>query len=256
MDQHNAVKLAPVVSAVGDRGDRWVLFDGDNTLWHVEALYDHARSELVHCIEASGADANEIEAFQRLEDKRLFEKLGYSAARFATSFENTMRRFVPGATVAQLSCARHLAQSVFERPAEIDPDALGVLSCLRGSHHLALITAGERWVQERRVAEFHCADMFDVIQIVERKTATVFRKLAADLAIGVEHSWVVGDSLRSDIMPALAVGLNAILIANHNWIEVEHAENRPSHLNMVHRLGDVLPIIVRAGHEIPAPAHS
>jgi len=254
MDQHNLVKSARAISAVGERGDRRVLFDGDNTLWHIEALYDHARSELVHYIEASGAHTNEIEAFQRLEDKRLFEELGYSATRFATSFENTMRRFVPDASAEQLDCARHLARSVFERPAAIDPDAHGVLSCLRSSHHLALVTAGERWVQERRLAAFHYADMFDVIQIVERKTAMVFRRLAADLAIGMEQSWVVGDSLRSDIMPALEVGLNAILIASHNWIEVEHAQDRPSHLKVVKRLGDVLPIIVTAALETPAPA--
>lgn len=256
MDEHNPAKLARAVSDVGQRGDRWALFDGDNTLWHTEALYDHARSELVHYIGASGADASKIEAFQRLEDKRLFEELGYSATRFATSFENTMRRFVPGATVTQLSCARHLAQSVFERPAEIDPDAAGVLSCLRSSHQLGLITAGERWVQERRLAAFRYADVFDIIQIVERKTAMVFRKLVADLAIGVEQSWGVGDSLRSDIMPALEVGLNAILVTNHNWIEVERAQNQPSHLKVVDRLGDVLPIIVTAEREIPAPAHS
>jgi putative hydrolase of the HAD superfamily len=222
---------------------------------HLEALYDHARDELVRYIGASGADAGAIEAFQRLEDKRLFEELGYSATRFATSFENTLRRFVPDASVAQLGCARHFAQSVFERPAEVDPDASEVLSCLRSSHHLALVTAGERWVQERRLAAFRYTDMFDVIRIVEQKTAVLFRKLSADLAIETGRPWVVGDSLRSDIMPALGAGMNAILIANHNWIEVELLENRPDSLNVVTRLGDVLPIIVTAGIETPAPAH-
>jgi putative hydrolase of the HAD superfamily len=255
MKQRNPAKIKPAVSAIEEKGDRWVFFDGDNTLWHIEALYDHARKELVRYIGESGADAAEIDDFQRLEDKRLFEELGYSATRFATSFENTLRWFVPGATTTQLGRARRLAQSVFEMPAEIDPDTLGVLSCLRSSHHLALVTAGERWVQERRLAAFRYSNMFDIIQIVERKTALLFRELAADLAIGVQQSWVVGDSLRSDIMPALEAGLNAVLIANHNWIEVEHVDNQPSNLKVVNRLADVVPIIVTAGHELPAPVH-
>jgi putative hydrolase of the HAD superfamily len=256
MDHPNPPNEASAASAVTDRGGRWVFFDGDNTLWHIEALYDYARGQLVDYIRKYGTDADEVESFQRLEDKRLFEEMGYSAMRFATSFENTLRRFIPDATNAQLGRARRLARSVFERPAEIDLDAPGVLSCLRKTHHLALITAGEHWVQERRIAAFRYADMFDIVQIVERKSAPFFRDLGAELGIESQRSWVIGDSLRSDVMPALEAGLNAILIANHNWVEVERAENRPSNLRVVDRLSEVLPIIITPGHEIPAPTHS
>jgi putative hydrolase of the HAD superfamily len=237
-------------------GNRWALFDGDNTLWHIEALYDRARRDLVCLVERSGANVGEIEAFQRHEDKRLYEELGYSASRFAQSFENTLLRFVPNACPAEVRDIRNLALSVFEQPAEIDPDAAGVLMSLRNSHNLGLITAGERWVQERRVAKFRFADIFDVIRIVEKKTASVFRELVADLGIATEASWVVGDSVRSDILPALDAGLNAILIANHNWIEVEREGHRPTHLKVVDRLGEVLPIIVASGLGIAEPAHS
>lgn len=234
----------------------WVLFDGDNTLWHIEALYDHAREELVRCIDPSGENAADIEAFQRAEDKRMFETLGYSATRFAKSFENTFRMFVPGAADAQREHVRSLALAVFEHPAPVDRDALQVLSELRGSHRLALITAGERWVQEKRVAAFPYRDMFQEIRIVERKTETVFRRITADLGIAVRDLWVVGDSLRSDVMPALTAGLNAILIANHNWIEVERDEVRPHNLRVVDRLGDVPLIINPPVLETPGPAHS
>jgi putative hydrolase of the HAD superfamily len=238
------------------QGDRWVLFDGDNTLWHIETLYDQARQDLVRLVIQPGANADEIEAFQRLEDKRLFMELGYSAERFAMSFEHTMREFVPHSTSEQLQYARQLARSVFERPAEIDPDAERVLRALSGTYRLALVTAGERWVQERRVAGFRYASLFDVVRIVERKTPDVFREVTTSLAINVNESWVVGDSLRSDIVPALDAGLNAILIANHNWIEIERDESRPSHLRVVDRLGDIIPIIVASGTGTPAPARA
>ena len=95
MDQPDAANVVPAISAAAEKGGRWVFFDGDNTLWHIEALYDHARHELVEYIRQFGADSDEIEEFQRLEDKRLFGELGYSATRFATSFENTLRQFIP-----------------------------------------------------------------------------------------------------------------------------------------------------------------
>lgn len=238
------------------RGKRWVLFDGDNTLWHIEALYNRARQDLVRYVAQFGAAANEIEAFQRLEDKRLFAKLGYSSERFATSFERTVGRFLTGATPEQLQYARRLALWVHEQPAEIDPDAAEVLSALRGSHNLALITAGERWVQERRLAGFRYTGSFDAVRIVERKTAALFGELAASLGIDVAASWVVGDSLRSDIVPALDAGLNAILIANLNWIEVERDAIRPKDLRVVDRLGDILPIIIGSGIGSPPPARA
>jgi putative hydrolase of the HAD superfamily len=237
-------------------GTRWILFDGDNTLWHIEMLYDQARQDLIRYVARSGVDVDEIEAFQRLEDKRLFAELGYSSARFPTSFEHTVGRFLPNATPGQMRYARRLARAVFERPAEIDPDAPRVLVALRGSYNLALITAGERWVQERRLAEFHYTNIFDAVRIVERKTAELFDELVASLAINVEESWVIGDSMKSDIIPALDAGLNAILIANRNWVEVEHDEIRPSQLRVVDRLGGILPIIAGSGIGSPTPAHA
>lgn len=254
MDQHEPASLSAPVPAAMDRG-QWVLFDGDNTLWHIEGLYDHARRELVKFISEYGADPREIEAFQRREDARLFSELGYSAARFGTSFENTVRQFIPNATTAQFERAIQVALSVFERPANIDPDAPAVLGGLRRSHHLALVTAGEHWVQERRVSAFPWAGLFDAVRIVERKTPELFRDLAKELAIDVARSWVVGDSLRSDVIPALKAGLSAILIANHNWVEVERDEMQPGNLVVVDRLRDVLPLIAAAEREIPAPAH-
>jgi putative hydrolase of the HAD superfamily len=236
--------------------NRWILFDGDNTLWHIETLYDQARQDLVRFIVRPGANEDEIEAFQRSEDKRLFAELGYSSNRFATSFEHTMRKFMPRATPEQIQYARDLARSVFDRPAEIDPDADGVLHALSGNYRLALVTAGERWVQERRVAAFRYKNCFSAVHIVERKTPDVFRELTASLAINLKESWVIGDSMRSDIIPALAAGLNAILIADHNWIEVEREGNRPGHLQVVERLGGVLSIIVASGIGIPAPEHA
>lgn len=107
--------------------DKWVLFDGDNTLWHIEVLYDRARQALVRHIERAGGRPDEVEAFQRLEDKRLFAELGYSSTRFAQSFENTLRRFVTIASNLELQNARHLALSVFEQTAEIDSDVPEVL---------------------------------------------------------------------------------------------------------------------------------
>jgi putative hydrolase of the HAD superfamily len=252
-----AVPTASLAQPTEPRGrDRWVFFDGDNTLWHIEALYDRARADLVRHIERAGGPAGEVEAFQRLEDKRLFAELGYSGARFAKSFENTMRRFLAAAPAHDIQLARQLALSVFDQAATIDPDVAEVLSGLKGHYKLGIITAGERWVQQRRVAHFQYAKDFDLIRIVEQKTPDVFRALMTELNADPLGSWVVGDSLRSDILPATAAGLNAILIANHNWVEVERDETGPSHLNVVDRLREILPILATTQTDTAAPGHA
>lgn len=232
------------------------MFDGDNTLWHIESLYDQARQNLVRFVERLGANANHVEGFQRSEDKRLFSVLGYSAERFATSFRHTLIKFFPNATEADLAHVSNMAYSVFDSPAVVDPDAPIVLGTLKLGYRLALLTAGERWVQQRRLNTFAFLRCFDFVQIVKRKNIEVFQTLVRDLDLSPEMSWVVGDSLRSDAIPALQAGLNAILVANHNWVEVERDDYHPHKLRVVDRLREVPEVIAESDVGIPVLDHS
>src|SRR5258705_13588852 len=145
-----------------------------------------------------------VEAFQRETDKKLEALYGYSASRFARSFEDTLINYLGTPEADEIRHVRRLAEDVFRTKAAIYPGVEEVLRTLRADHwKLAIITAGEEWVQKKRLSEFHLENIFDEIIIVERKSSSEFSNFCRDRKFDPVGSWVVGDSLRSDILPAI-----------------------------------------------------
>ena len=199
----------------------WVIFDGDNTLWLIEHLYDEARENLCHHLVARGHDAHEVDKFQRNRDRELHASYGYSACRFARSFEDTALKFAPESSGKDILHVRNLALEVFEREATL-PDGLDhLLKDLAQKYSLAIVTAGEHWVQKRRIEYFHLSHLFSAIEIVETKNASVFLGFCEKYAVCKENSWMVGDSINSDVIPATEAGLNAAYLAAKNWAVIE-----------------------------------
>lgn len=85
--------------------------------------------------------------------------------------------------------------------------------------------------------------MIDRIWIVERKNTSVFDAICKEVQAKRSQSWVIGDSLRSDILPAYAAGLNTVLIQNPNWSEVEEDGFVPETTFIAPRLRDVISLI-------------
>jgi predicted acylesterase/phospholipase RssA/FMN phosphatase YigB (HAD superfamily) len=205
--------------------DKWIIFDADNTLWQTEVIYNEARNRLCDYIHsASGIAKEQIEAFQRDTDKKLEALYGYSASRFARSFEDTLINYLDSPEADEIRHVRRLAEDVFRKKAAIYPGVEEVLRTLRANHwKLAIITAGEEWVQKKRLSEFHLETIFDEIIIIERKNSSEFSNFCKNRKFDPAGSWVVGDSLRSDVLPAIEAGFKAIWVQHDNWREVERA---------------------------------
>lgn len=206
----------------------WVIFDGDNTLWLIEQLYDDARINLCEYLAARGCDKYAVELFQRERDKELYATYGYSACRFARSFEDTAIQFLPQITPKDVQHIRNFALEVFERKAKL-PDGLEeLLKELSREYSLGIITAGEMWVQKLRLEHFHLTNLFSAIDIVETKNAVVFEVFCQKHKIDTSKSWMVGDSVNSDVIPANAIGLNSVHLIADNWGVIEgKAEHLP-----------------------------
>jgi putative hydrolase of the HAD superfamily len=226
----------------------WVIFDADNTLWNLEILYDGARTAFCQYLIDEIAEQGQqitpdlLDQAQRQRDIQLKRTHGYSASRFARSFEDTATFFFPFITTDQIIHVRKLALDVLESPAKPVDDLEYVLEALRNEYNLAIITAGERWVQERRLSEFHFRDKFVKMLVVERKTAGVLLKFCHENGIKKEGCWVVGDSIQSDIQPAITAGLKAIHVNTRNW-EAE-AGILPMEAVSVSRIREILPLLL------------
>lgn len=201
----------------------WVIFDGDNTLWHVEQLYDQAREKLVQYLVSFGIEPALADQTQRKIDVELFAVYGYSPRRFEEGFALTLHRLLPARTdTLSETHVRHLARAVFAASPAPDPAAEEVVRTLAKTMRLGLITAGEREIQRAKLRHFHLAPYFNATAVVRRKDAATFARFCRLHQVDIARSWVIGDSLRSDIIPALDVGLNVLWYRSRNWHDFEN----------------------------------
>lgn len=229
-----------------------VIFDGDDTLWATEQLYDEARANAAHVVSKLGVDPAAWEELQRKTDVGNVTRFGLLAERFPTSsveaFEFLRREAGAEVTADEASAVRQAAASVFERRAPVDPHASDVLSDLRQTHRLILLTQGDPRVQTKRVRDSGLAEYFDEIVVVAAKSASVLAAVVDHFGIPPQDSWMVGNSLPSDINPAVAAGMRAIWIDAHVWSH-ERREARIRSGRVVQALGlEYVPEIVRPNH--------
>jgi putative hydrolase of the HAD superfamily len=199
-----------------------VVFDGDDTLWSTEPLYDHARDEARAEVVDSGLDGDEWERLERRIDVENVRTLGFSAERFPTSCVQAYEALAQANHVPVdpdvRERVRAAARIVFSQDPPLIAGAEETLRslCARGVK-LALLTKGDPDVQRRRVERSGIANLFDVIHIVAEKPPAAFRDVLAALGVKTKDAWSVGNSVRSDILPAIEAGLRAVWIDAHVW---------------------------------------
>ena len=204
---------------------KWVIFDGDNTLWDLESLYNDARVTLCELVAGGEITTKAVDAYQRDHDRKLHAEMGYSPKRFPRSFADTATRFL-GQGDPRIEAARSLGETVFSAVAATPDDLDSCLTELAKTHRLALLTAGDHEIQTMRLQHFGRHAYFDAMKVVERKDVTALVAFLVEIGADPAQSWMVGDSIRSDIIPAIASGLRAIHMEADNWHEVEIAGNQ------------------------------
>lgn len=225
-----------------------LIFDGDDTLWETECLYDEARQAARAVVELGGFDGARWEALERARDVENVALLGHGAERFPRScieaYEELCRE---GARPVDAVVRREIAKAagqVFERPARLVHNARETLEKLRQrGYRLALLTKGDPVVQQRRIDESGLADLFEVIEIVEQKTPEVIARVADQLNLEADSVLSVGNSVRSDVLPSLAASIQPIWIDAHVWeYERQHPELERRGVIELDRLDRVLEI--------------
>ncbi|OBY24860.1 hypothetical protein A9D60_23455 [Leisingera sp. JC1] len=202
---------------------QWVIFDGDNTLWDIECLYNQARQNLIKELADLGVCPEEAEIFQRMTDVELFQSLGYSQERFPKSFSKTLLHFKPLSSDLDVEKVEEMARTVFTSNPTPFKGAAKTIHWLKRHFKIGLLSAGPRQSQLRKIQHFCSGDdsLFDAVEVVSLKTPDVLRDFCLGNNINPSHSWMIGDSLKHDIKPALSIGLNAIHVNSENWSELE-----------------------------------
>jgi putative hydrolase of the HAD superfamily len=219
----DAVSLNQMTHSVAAPGTTFgVVFDGDDTLWSTEQLYDGARARARASVEETGLNGAKWEERERFIDVQNVDKMGFSMERFPTScvqaYEELCRSAGLDIAKGTVERVRQAARSAFKRDPVLVSGARETLTLLRAKGaRLALLTKGDHKLQSRRMKRSGLRDLFDVIQIVPEKSPAIIRGVVAALGVDIDSAWMVGNSVRSDVLPAIDAGLHAVFIPAHVW---------------------------------------
>ena len=225
----------------------FIAFDADDTLWPNQPHFDHVEAQLLQIL-APYADHATINA--RLYDvqRTNMQLFGYGAKSFMLSMIETTIQLSAGAVVgAEIQRILDLGKDLLRFPIEPLPDVVEVLTELKQRRHqLILLTKGDLFDQESKIARSGLGDFFDHVEIVSEKDEPTYRRLFARLGIRPDNFVMIGNSLKSDILPVAKLGFPAIHVPYHaNWIH----EHVPAELlagvafRAVERLREVLELV-------------
>ena len=199
-------------------------FDADDTLWQNEQFYRltemHFSDLLSDYAESEHISRQLLEAEKRNLRHYGFGIKGFTLSMIETAIEITNGE-VPATVIAQIL---DIGRDLLAHPVETMPHVRETLEALAGNYLLVLITKGDLFDQERKLAQSGLGDFFDAIEIVSDKTAVTYRRIFSKLGDGPERAMMVGNSLKSDIVPALAAGSYGVFVPHElTWV-LEHVE--------------------------------
>lgn len=229
-----------------------IVFDGDDTLWRTMPLYTRAKNRFFVLMNSLIPDSDGLEADFEARDHKNVERRGFTVERFRVSMLETYRAWVraSGLDPEQRREAQiyRIANSVAKGRAPLVPHAASVLRRLAEVSRLVLLTKGEYEVQRRRIESSGLEGLFHQTVVVERKDPSTFRELAVQLRVDPAYAWSVGDSLRSDIQPALSAGFRAVWIPQKTWSyeEIDLGSGKDGHFLQVSSLQQLPAVLMPA----------
>jgi putative hydrolase of the HAD superfamily len=228
-------------------------FDADDTLWHNERFFRVTQdrfAELLQDHTPMNMDAETLAARLLDAEKRNLGRYGYGVKGFTLSMIETAIDVtdsnVPASVIKELIVA---GQMMLSYPIELLPHARDSIESLADRYRIILVTKGDLLDQERKLAQSGLGDMFDGVEIVSEKTATVYADIFERHGHGAAKGMMVGNSIRSDVVPMIQAGGWGIYVPHGIVWEVEHAEPPEDHARYaeISDLGELTDLIAQIG---------
>ncbi len=205
-------------------------FDADDTLWHNERFFALTQERFAALL-ADYAAPDHLAGRLLEAERRNLGRYGYGIKGFVLSMIETAVEVtddrVPARVVRQILEAGH---EMLEHPIELLPHAGEAVEALAASHHrLILITKGDLLDQERKLAQSGLGDFFDHVEIVSEKRADSYARIFGRHGDGAERAMMVGNSMKSDVRPALEAGAWGVHVPFELSWALEHAETPEDH---------------------------
>lgn len=206
-----------------------LIFDADDTLWDNNVLFERVIDDFLDWLDHPTMDRGEIRRL--LDDIEAANAVthGYGTKVLLRSLHDCFARLRERpAGPSERESIDGLAAALVDRTVELIPGVTETLHDLGTRHDLLLLTKGDTEEQQRKLDASRLAHHFRDIHIVAEKNVETYRELVGRHGLLPATTWMIGNSPRSDILPARAAGLNAVFIPNEDTWVLEHDELDPA----------------------------
>jgi len=200
-----------------------LLIDADDTLWENNVYFERAIAAFISYLNHHEYSPAEVrEALNAVERETILAH-GYGLPSFTRSLVTCFERLSPEPiTEVKKQRIRALAQTISDQEIELLPGVDESLAELATRHRLILMTKGNHAEQAYKLARSGLAPHFSAVEIVAEKDPPTYREVIARHELVPHTSWMIGNSPKSDINPALAAGLHAVFLFHQNTWVLEH----------------------------------
>jgi putative hydrolase of the HAD superfamily len=206
-------------------GAQTLLIDADDTLWENNIYFERAITSFISFLNHHQYSPRQVrEALDDVERECIVSH-GYGLHSFAHALARTFEKLaVEPLTPALHKTISGFAHAIAEHPVEILPNVPETLLYLSKRHRLILMTKGAMAEQSGKVERSGLKEHFSAVEIVAEKNSATYREVVSKYALPADCTWMIGNSPKSDINPALAAGLNAVFVPHGDTWILEHEE--------------------------------
>jgi putative hydrolase of the HAD superfamily len=206
-----------------------LLIDADDTLWENNVYFEGAIAAFISYLDHHEYTPAEVRLALNAVERETILSHGYGLTSFTRSLVTCFQRLSPE-PVTEEKAERILgfARSIAEQEIELLPGVAETLAELATRHRLILMTKGNQAEQADKLARSGLAGHFSAVEIVAEKDPPTYREVIARHELAPHTSWMIGNSPKSDINPALAAGLHAVFLFHKDTWVLEHATLDPA----------------------------
>jgi len=205
-----------------------LLIDADDTLWENNVYFERAIADFISFLNHRERTPAEVREILNDVERDCIVSHGYGLKSFAHALVKTFERLSVEPITPELHHAIHgFAHTIATQPIQLVPAVEKTLAYLAGRHQLIVVTKGDPHEQSGKVERSGLKKFFSAIEVLPEKDERTYTGVIEKHALAHKGTWMVGNSPKSDINPALRAGINAVFIPHDDTWILEHEEIMP-----------------------------
>ena len=208
---------------------QFLLIDGDDTLWENNVYFEQAIEDFIDFLGHSTMSREQVRAALDEIERMNVPVHGYGSASFTKNLQQTYERLAERDLRPQdIEHVLQLGRRIASQAVTLIPNVAETVDYLAGRHDLMLVTKGHPEEQRLKIERSGLETRFTATAVVSEKAVDTYRAIVEQRQLDPARTWMIGNSPRSDINPALQAGINAVFIPHEHTWRLEKEEVVPS----------------------------